>query len=259
MRHQFLISPSHSRLAQARTVLVTSVPEDLATERALHKFASFVPGGVDRVWILREHAALNDLFKQRQDACITLEAAEASLLATATKAWRKRSAHMKRSKSKLRDEEDGAATYVAPPLASRKFLDELVPSAKRPKHRTRFYGLPGKKNAIVQLNAKIEKARERQEKGRFLGTAFIRCNLQIGAHVLAQCVSHHEPLKMYDKWMEANPKDIVWQNLYDGAIKMRPRYVISWLATIGLIIAWGFPVAFIGTLSNLDDLCVRVP
>lgn len=58
--------------------------------------------------------------------------------------------------------------------------------------------------------------------------------------------------------MEANPKDIVWQNLDDGALEMRSRYVISWLATFGLIIAWAFPVVFIGTLSNLDDLCVKV-
>lgn len=65
-------------------------------------------------------------------------------------------------------------------------------------------------------------------------------------------------MMMYNKWMEANPKDIVWQNLDDGALEMRSRYVISWLATFGLIIAWAFPVAFIGTLSNLDDLCVKV-
>jgi hypothetical protein len=67
-----------------------------------------------------------------------------------------------------------------------------------------------------------------------------------------------QPLMMYNKWMEANPKDIVWQNLDDGALEMRSRYVISWLATIGLIIAWSFPVAFIGTLSNLDDLCTKI-
>ena len=54
MRHQFLISKSHSRLPQARTVLITSVPEELADEDDLRKFASFVPGGIDRVWIYRE-------------------------------------------------------------------------------------------------------------------------------------------------------------------------------------------------------------
>ena len=63
---------------------------------------------------------------------------------------------------------------------------------------------------------------------------------------------------MYDKWLEANPKDIVWANLDDGALEMKSRYLISWAATIGLIIAWAFPVGFIGTMSNVSELCVKV-
>lgn len=58
--------------------------------------------------------------------------------------------------------------------------------------------------------------------------------------------------------MEAHPKDIVWRNLDDGALEMRSRYITSWIATIGLIIAWTFPVGFIGTLSKLADLCAKV-
>jgi len=63
---------------------------------------------------------------------------------------------------------------------------------------------------------------------------------------------------MYNKWMEAHPKDIVWRNLDDGALEMKSRYVISWLSTGGLIFVWAFPVGFIGTLSNLSNLCERV-
>lgn len=63
---------------------------------------------------------------------------------------------------------------------------------------------------------------------------------------------------MYDKWMEAHPKDIVWRNLDDGALEVRSRYITSWIATVGLIIGWAFPATFIGTLSNLDDLCLKV-
>jgi calcium permeable stress-gated cation channel len=63
---------------------------------------------------------------------------------------------------------------------------------------------------------------------------------------------------MYNKWLEANPKDIVWENLDDGAFEMRIRKVISWAITFGLILAWSFPAAFIGTLSNVDSLCTEV-
>ncbi|KAL0573076.1 phosphate metabolism protein 7 [Marasmius crinis-equi] len=275
-RHQFLISPSHSRLAQARTVLITSVPEELANEHDLRQFASFVPGGVDKVWIYRDTRALNDLFEERQAVCSKLEAAQATVLRRATKTWNaKVKAHKKnmkrRKKGKDADVEKRMSTgslmeemEIGEP--SREFLDELVPVDKRPRHRLGFLGLFGRKldtiewctEEIARLNEQIKETRARHVEGKFLGSVFIRCNLQMGAHILAQCVSYHEPLVMYDKWMEVNPKDIVWHNLDDGALEMRGRYVMSWIATIGLLIVGLFPVAAIGTLSNLDDLCGNV-
>ncbi|KAJ7268676.1 late exocytosis, associated with Golgi transport-domain-containing protein [Mycena haematopus] len=258
VRHKFLISKSHSRLAQARTVLIVNVPAELANEHDLRLFASFVPGGIDRVWIYRDTKKLNKLFQRRQDACTKLEAAEAEVLKHATNAWRiKELAHRKMQKNKKRDEEQGDTPLELPAAPSREFLDELVPEDDRPTHRIGFLGLLGEKvetipwctDEISKLNHNIS------VKGKFLGSVFIRCNLQLGAHVLAQCVSHHQPLKMMDKWMETSPKDIVWENLDDGALEMTGRYVTSWIATIGLIIAWGFPVAFIGTLSQIQTLC----
>ncbi|KAF8637999.1 hypothetical protein AX16_010631 [Volvariella volvacea WC 439] len=268
MRHEFLTSKSHSRLAQARTVLITSVPEDLADEQSLRKFASFVPGGVDKVWLFRDTRELNELYEQRQDACELLEAAESQLLKLAMKAWRKRRAAQKKARKAGNDVEkhQNGATEEAIEPPSMTLLNELVPAKQRPRHRAGLLGILGKKvdtidwckTEIARLNKAINEMREQIVKGKFLGSAFIRCNLQAGAHVLAQCISHHQPLMMYDKWMEANPKDIVWQNLDDGALEIRSRFVLSWLATGGLIFAWTFPVAFIGTLSNLDDLCGKV-
>jgi len=63
---------------------------------------------------------------------------------------------------------------------------------------------------------------------------------------------------MYGKWLAAHPKDVVWANLDDGAVEMRGRQFLSWVATVGLIILWAFPVAFIGTLSNLHGICSSV-
>ncbi|KAJ8076810.1 phosphate metabolism protein 7 [Marasmius tenuissimus] len=276
MRHEFLISPSHSRLAQARTVLITSVPEELANEHDLRQFASFVPGGIDKVWIYRDTRSLNKLFEDRQWFCDTLESAEVSVLKKATMAWRtKVKAHKKMVKRQKKGKGDdvekrisrmpsGEELEIGEP--SRELLDELVPPDERPKRRMGFWGLFGRKvdliewcsDEIARLNQEIEELRSKHAEGKFLGSVFIRCNLQMGAHVLAQCVGYHEPLRMYDKWMEVNPKDIVWHNLDDGALEMRGRYVVSWAATIGLLIVWFFPVAAIGTLSNLDDLCRKV-
>ncbi|KAL0946485.1 hypothetical protein HGRIS_012702 [Hohenbuehelia grisea] len=271
MRHQFLLSKSHSRLPQARTVLVTAIPDELGNEHDLRTFASFTPGGVDRVWLYRDTKILNELFEARVDACNHLESATASLLRDATLAWRAKQKQHKKEQKLLRKKNDVEKDHhkieeLDMPPPTHELLDELVPRNKRPTHRTGLLGMVGKKvdtvewcmEEISRLNNEIKDGREHIVKGKFLGSAFIRCNLQMGAHVLAQCVSYHEPLAMYDKWMEAHPKDIVWRNLDDGALEMRSRYVTSWMATIGLIIAWAFPVAFVGTLSNVGDLCAKV-
>jgi hypothetical protein len=35
------------------------------------------------------------------------------------------------------------------------------------------------------------------------------------------------------------------------------RTIISWSLTIGLIIIWAIPVAFVGAVSNVDGLCAN--
>ncbi|KAK0441132.1 DUF221 family protein [Armillaria borealis] len=243
----------------ARTVLITSVPNELANEHDMREFASFIPGGVDRVWFYRDKKLLNEIFEERQELCQKLESAEADVLKQATKAWRaKQAAHKKALKRKPKDEESKEEPELVLSPASHELLDELVPAKKRPTHRTGFLGNFWSQSRylgldeISRLNSAIEEERGKGE-GKFLGSAFVRCNLQIGAHVLAQCVSYHEASRPF-----AHPKDVVWRNLDDGALEIRGRYLTSWLATIGLIIGWAFPVTFIGTLSNVDDLCIKV-
>jgi hypothetical protein len=258
-RHKFLGGRDYSKLAQARTVLITSVPDELSTEHDLRQFASFIPGGVDRVWIFRDTKALNDIFEERKEACEQLESVEATYLTQILKAWKRR------QKRRKKDEEAGSS-IPEKLVPTQELIDELVPRESRPKHRTGFLGLIGPKvdsiewyrDEISRLNKSIKDAREHVVKGKFLGSAFIRCNLQLGAHVLAQCVSYHEPLKMYDKFMEVNPRDIVWSNLDDGVLEMKTRYITSWAASFGLIIVWTFPSAFIGSLSNLEEACANV-
>ncbi|KAG8885941.1 hypothetical protein FRB99_004411, partial [Tulasnella sp. 403] len=64
LRHQFLISHSHSKLAQAKTVLITNLPESVQTDQDLRKLLTFVPGGISKVWIYRK---LGDLTKWYED------------------------------------------------------------------------------------------------------------------------------------------------------------------------------------------------
>jgi hypothetical protein len=164
MRHEFLISKSHSKQANARTVLITSLPDDIADEHSLKEWASFVPGGIEKSWIYRDTRELNELFKEREDACKKLEGAAASILRDATKAWTARqTAHTKEVKrlKKVRKQELKALKHaqkegrvsatidpeqmvggpepagveegdVEAPPATWEFLEELVPLSTRP-------------------------------------------------------------------------------------------------------------------------------
>ena len=84
VRQQYLISPSHSSTAQARTVLVTGIPPNL-TEFALRRLFRHLPGGVDKVWINRDLGDISKLYNQRSKACQKLESAATSLLNKAIK------------------------------------------------------------------------------------------------------------------------------------------------------------------------------
>ncbi|KAF9058941.1 hypothetical protein BDP27DRAFT_529917 [Rhodocollybia butyracea] len=272
MRQKWLLSPHHSRLAQARTVLITSVPDALSTETSLRQFASFVPGGVERVWFYRDTKELNKMFNERSKMCAELEKAVAVVLRKAMKAWRKREEKRKKKKSqgipKPRDMGgDGSLSDDEELLEqepSQKLLDELVPPRKRPQHRT--FGIVGKKtdaiewykDEISRRNSEIASARSLCSEGKFLGSVFILCNLQIGAHILAQCVSYHEVLEMNDKFIETHPADIVWHNLDDNTLQTRSKVTLSWMATLGLILVWSFPVAAVGGLSNVTSVCNHV-
>ncbi|KAF8825413.1 hypothetical protein HHX47_DHR7000217 [Lentinula edodes] len=261
---------------QARTVLITSVPETLSTESSLRQFASFVPGGVERVWLYRDTKRLNEVFSNREKTCLMLEKAVSEVLRNAIRVWRKKKATRKKKRRRAipkasEDEESRTNTEetssddeeLLEHDPSLQLLDELVPHEKRPKHRTGALGVLGKKvdtiewcrDEIVKLNSTITSTRSQKQDGKFLGSVFILCNLQIGAHILAQCVSYHQVLQMNDKFIETHPDDIVWHNLDDDALKTRSKVSLSWLATTALIVLWSFPVAAIGGLSNIYAVC----
>jgi hypothetical protein len=73
--------------------------------------------------------------------------------------------------------------------------------------------------------------------------AFILFNKQIAAHMAAQTLTHHEPYRMSGslKYIEVAPGDVIWDNLIMNPYERRVRLVLSWAATIGLIVVWAIP------------------
>ncbi|TCD70733.1 hypothetical protein EIP91_002109 [Steccherinum ochraceum] len=88
-----------------------------------------------------------------------------------------------------------------------------------------------------------------------LNSAFILFNQQIAAHLAAQVLTHHEPYRMATRYTNVAPEDIIWANLNMNPYEARVRTAISWGITLGLIILWAFPVAFVGVVSNIHSLC----
>jgi hypothetical protein len=64
---------------------------------------------------------------------------------------------------------------------------------------------------------------------------------------------------MVNSSIEVVPEDVVWENLKMNPYQRKIRKIISWALTIGLIIIWAIPVAFVGIVSNVDTLCQTAP
>jgi hypothetical protein len=116
-----------------------------------------------------------------------------------------------------KDDQALAAATEGGNIGPGRFLDDIT----RPTHRLGWIPFVGQKvdtidwctKEIARLNVEIEKLRETLPECPPQGSAFVQCNLQMGAHVLAQCTSYHEPLYMAQKWIEVAPEDVIWANV----------------------------------------------
>ncbi|TNY20875.1 hypothetical protein DMC30DRAFT_396414 [Rhodotorula diobovata] len=259
LRQDFLMSKEHSRLAQSKTVLVTGVPKEFLNQHSMSRFCSVLPGGSKRIWFARDLKELPDLYERREKACNKLESAETKLLKLATKQIAKNN-----KKNQSPPELDAEA--------NKGEISRFVPRKKRPTHKLGPLGLWGKKvdtiewarEEITTTTKELEKEREilLGENGSAKyppeSAAFIQFHTQMAAHMFAQCLNHHAPLRMSARYLEVAQDDVIWGNLNINPYQQRARYAISWAMTIGLIVLWSFPVAFVGLISNVSALCVQV-
>ncbi|KAF7360376.1 Protein kinase domain-containing protein [Mycena venus] len=87
-----------------------------------------------------------------------------------------------------------------------------------------------------------------------ISSAFITFNRQIAAHMVENILLHHEPYRMAEKYTEVSPADVIWSNLGLNPYEMKLRMLLSYAATIALIVFWAIPVSFVGIISNLHSL-----
>ena len=133
VRQQYLVSPSHSSTAQARTVLVTGIPQEFLTESSLTDLFSHFPGGVRKVWINRDLGDMPELYNQRLKACQMLESAATTLLNMAIKRNRNRLRNRVKFGQTVSNTE--VTNLVSSSETRDALLEGLVSKDKRPSHR----------------------------------------------------------------------------------------------------------------------------
>ncbi|KAK5633213.1 hypothetical protein RRF57_008927 [Xylaria bambusicola] len=164
------------------------------------------------------------------------------------------------------EDEDGTAEW-----------EKWIKRSKRPTHRLPNFewtpswlpGLPfvNKKvdtifwcrKELARLNHEIETDQQNPERYPLMKSAFIQFNHQVAAHMACQSVIHHLPKHMAPRVVEISPNDVIWDNMAISWWSEWLRTVIAIGVVFGMIVLWAFPVAFTGSISQLNSLIRTFP
>lgn len=230
VRAAALTCPAYRTRISSRTIFIASVPKHQLNEAYL---AQLFPG-VEHVYVGRDVKDLEDLVKQRSKLLGKVEGAANKVLKKAIKA---------------RMKAGGAGSDN---------LDDYV--KKWPTHRLKFLigekveTLEYAKKEIPELNSKITTSQKSVESKEPLSAAFITFQTQSQAEAASQVLSSSEPLRMTPKFIGLTPDEVYWPNLRVPWWKRMLRATgAAWSATC-LIVFWAIPVAFVGFISQIDQL-----
>lgn len=258
-RQEFLVSPKHSVTPQARTILITGIPNDYMSERKLSAMYSHFPGGVAKVWLNRDLKDLPELNDKRLAACNKLEAACAKVQSVAFKKIKKGKA------------EAPGADGEKDPEQNLGVVDKYLTKKERPTHKLGALGCYGEKvdtlewcrEEIPRLTKEIEQRRQNAETDYETypprAAAFILFNTQVAAHMAVKAHAHHEPYRMANHYIEAHPLDVIWPNLSLNPYAAKIRTFIAWAITILIVVFWTVIILVVGFISNVQGVAEKIP
>ena len=260
LRHAYLISPLYANRISSRTVLFTSVPAQFLEPAGIKRLFG---SAMKNFWVSGDTKELADLVKQREKAAMKLEAGETKLIKLAAKARAK--AHKKGQASQ---EEQNIATEGADFNGeSGSVASRWVEPKQRPTHRLKF--LIGKKvDTINWARAEIERldpeikalqAKHRAGDVPKAGSLFVEFHTQSEAQAAFQTTTHHQALHMAPRFVGINPDEVIWSNLRIKWWERKIRYAVCITFVVVLILFWAVPVAFVGLVSNVDQLRENTP
>ncbi|KAM7187444.1 protein of unknown function DUF221 domain containing protein [Naviculisporaceae sp. PSN 640] len=142
-----------------------------------------------------------------------------------------------------------------------------IPAKARPHHRPiRNFGrrvdtIRWTRARLKALNRDIWKLRKKHRggDGTPLDAAFIEFDSQTSAQVAFQTLAHHQPLHMSPRYIGIRPEEVIWSSLRIKWWERIMRRFLMFGAIATGIVFWSIPSAFIGTLSNIDQLTELLP
>ena len=231
----------------SRTVLFTNVPTDFISEAKMREtFTS-----IRHVWLPTDTEELDELVEDRDKTALKLESGEIKLIKTAND---KRIKAEKKG-GKRPNSDDGGVQW----------LDQK----DRPTHRLGKFGLYGKKvdtidwsrSHLAELTPKIESQRQTHlaGKGKFNSAVFVEFD-----NVQAAQAAYHQtrvnlPKGFVPRATGTRPQEIIWKNLNMGNKQQKSRTLIARGIIFAMIIFWIPITAFIGAVSNINQLIKVAP
>jgi calcium permeable stress-gated cation channel len=110
------------------------------------------------------------------------------------------------------------------------------------------------------LNPDIVSKQASHTENKPLNSAFITFTTLPAAHAAAQLKIPGKgfiPFKL-DRTLAPKPAEIIWGNMGIGYPEHIGRYVATTAFVVTLIIFWAIPVAFVGSISNINYLTDKV-
>jgi len=249
VKQAYLCSSIYANRVSARTLLVTSIPDDYLSVPQLLKLFD----NVARIWINTDVKELEKTVAERDKLALKLEAAEVKYIRVADK--NRRAAIKKGGESGAADTETGSVGA------------RWVSAKDRPSHKLKF--LVGQKvdtidwsrTELKSMNEKIKElqARQRTDQVKQLNSAFVEFTTQQAAQIAFQCLASNLPLHMAPRYIGITPDEIVWPSL---RLKWWERLVKITIVTAfiaALVIFWSIPVAVVGSISNINYLTCQLP
>ncbi|KAI1910331.1 phosphate metabolism protein 7 [Ophidiomyces ophidiicola] len=260
LRQAYFFSPLYANRISSKTVLFTSVPDEYLDEARIRKM--YGDDKVKNVWLVPDVDALKEKVEDRDKAAFKLEDAETKLIKLAT------TARVKATKGKTTDEENLQATAMEPVEGeSGSAAAKWIKPSSRPTHRLKM--IIGKKvdtinwarGEIQRLNPEIEELQAKLRAGdaKLLSSVFVEFYTQNDAQAAYQMLAHNQPLHMAPRYIGLNPADIIWSNLRIKWWELIMRNAATIAVVIVMVIFWAIPVAFVGSISQINYLTDKVP